>query len=123
MQDFAGLSDGITVVQFILTEGVLHYIAVLVTVALVYMLSMLLKNNAMTMIVASGAVVIPCMVFMENDSVRLMSVFKNGIWLPFTVCAVAGAAVLTALFLVITFKKFNNRGRRRYRGAHYKQSK
>lgn len=123
MQDFAGLSDGITVVQFILTEGVLHYIAVLVTVALVYMLSMLLKNNAMTMIVASGAVVIPCMVFMENDSVRLMSVFKNGIWLPFTVCAIAGAAALTALFLVITFKKFNNRGRRHYRGAHYKQSK
>lgn len=122
MEDFMLLTSSITVIEYIFVLGVIHYIAVMALTIFVYMLSMLLKNNAMSMVVASGAVLIPCVVFMNNQSVRLMQVFKNDTWVRFTVISVLVAIIIIAVSLTVTFTQFNNIARRRYQGAHDKKS-
>ena len=76
----------------------------------------------MSMVVASGAVLIPCVMFMNNQSVRLMEVFKNDTWVRFTAISVLVAIIIIAVSLTVTFTKFNNIARRRYQGAHNKES-
>ncbi len=108
VRDFSMLTNDLTVAQYICILGVLHLAVALASTALVYMLSYLLKNQLVTMIVSSGLLLIPCILFINNSKVRMVNAFLNGsqnsvIITVFVLC------VFVAIFsVVLTFIKYNH---------------
>ena len=106
--EFTQLTSSVTVLEYVLILGAIHFVAAITATVLIYMLSMVLKNNSMTMIVSSGIMIIPCIVAMDIDQMRMMYAFETDIWQSVTAVIFIVCICVIALSLVITFKKFNN---------------
>ncbi|MGN0475757.1 MAG: hypothetical protein ACI4HM_00310, partial [Ruminococcus sp.] len=108
MQDFSMLTDGITVFEYILVCGVVHFGSAFAVTSFVFMLSLLMKNNIMTMIVSSGIFLVPSVAVMNMTNVRMSYLFRSNTWQ--TGVAVLGviALIVTAISLITVFIKFCN---------------
>ena len=80
MSDYNLLTSSVTVGEYIAILCIVHLVVTLTATTVIFMLSMLLKNNIMTMIVTSGIILIPCLVAMELTDVRMVTAFQNNIW-------------------------------------------
>ena len=93
-RDFSALTSGITVGGYILALGFVHLLAAVGATALVYLLSYILKNQFVTMIISSGLLLIPCVVFIDNSKIRMVSAFSNN-------AQTAVIGIITAVCLLI----------------------
>jgi hypothetical protein len=109
MSDFSSLTSSITVGEFILVLGLIHFALTFTVTALVSMLSLLLKNNILTMIVSSGLILIPCLVVMELKSVRMVVSFQNNNWVMVTLLILGLCVLLSTLSITVTSLKFSKK--------------
>lgn len=93
-RDFSALTSGITVGGYILALGFVHLLAAVGATALVYLLSYIFKNQFVTMIISSGLLLIPCVVFIDNSKIRMVSAFSNN-------AQTAVIGIITAVCLLI----------------------
>lgn len=93
-RDFSALTSGITVGGYILALGFDHLLAAVGATALVYLLSYIFKNQFVTMIISSGLLLIPCVVFIDNSKIRMVSAFSNN-------AQTAVIGIITAVCLLI----------------------
>ena len=93
-RDFSALTSGITVGGYILALGFIHLLAAVGATALVYLLSYIFKNQFVTMIISSGLLLIPCVVFIDNSKIRMVSAFSNN-------AQTAVIGIITAVCLLI----------------------
>lgn len=107
VKDFYLLTSDITVFEYLCVLNVLHLLVAITATALIYMLSYLLKNQFVTMIVSSGIMLIPCVLFINNTNVRTVAVFINNTQKTFVIMVVALCLVVTVVSVAITFIKFN----------------
>lgn len=108
VRDFSMLTSDVTVFEYLLILGALHLAVGVASTALVYMLSYLLKNQLVTMIVSSGLLLIPCILFISNSNVRMVKAFLNGnqsfvIITIFVICC-----FVTIFSVALTFIKYNH---------------
>lgn len=107
VKDFFLLTSDITVFEYLCVLNVLHLLVAITATALIYMLSYLLKNQFVTMIVSSGIMLIPCVLFINNTKVRTVAVFLNNTQKTFVIMVVALCLIVTVVSVAITFIKFN----------------
>ncbi len=107
VKDFYLLTSDITVFEYLCVLNVLHLLVAITATALIYMLSYLLKNQFVTMIVSSGLMLIPCVLFINNTKVRTVAVFLNNTQKTFVIMVVALCLIVTVVSVAITFIKFN----------------
>lgn len=112
MSDFCNLTSSVTVGEFVVILGIIHLVATLTATAVVFMLSLLLKNNILTMIVSSGIILIPCLAVMEISTVRMVQAFLNNSWKIVTLLIIALCSILTSLSIAIVSVKFSKLKRR-----------
>ena len=93
-RDFSALTSGITVGGYILALGFVHLLAAVGATALVYLFSYIFKNQFVTMIISSGLLLIPCVVFIDNSKIRMVSAFSNN-------AQTAVIGIITAVCLLI----------------------
>ncbi|MGN1129746.1 MAG: hypothetical protein ACI4Q8_00205, partial [Ruminococcus sp.] len=108
MQDYSGINSTMTIMQNIIITGLIHYLVSLTLAMLGIMLSQLLKNNILTMIVASVIGLFPCIMCVNLDSVRFFTAFQNGMWQWLMPIIIASAIIICAVcfaFTVISFSK------------------
>ena len=94
--------------EYIAILCIVHLVVTLTATTVIFMLSMLLKNNIMTMIVTSGIILIPCLVAMELTDVRMVTAFQNNIWQTVVTVIVMVCLILTVISIVSVFVKFSN---------------
>lgn len=107
VKGFYLLTSDITVFEYLCVLNVLHLLVAITATALVYMLSNLLKNQFVTMIVSSGIMLIPCVLFINNTNVRTVAVFLNNTQKTFVIMVVALCLIVTVVSVSVTFIKFN----------------
>ena len=107
VKDFYLLTSDITVFEYLCVLNVLHLLVAITATALIYMLSYLLKNQFVTMIVSSGIMLIPCVLFINNTNVRTVAVFLNNTQKTFVIMVVALCSIVTVVSVLVTFIKFN----------------
>ena len=108
MQDFSMLTDCITVFEYILICGIVHFASAVAVTSFVFMLSLLMKNNIMTMIVSSGIFLVPSVAVMNMTNVRMSYIFRINIW-QIAVAVIGVIALIVTVFSLITvFMKFCN---------------
>lgn len=112
MTDFSKLTSSLTVGEFVVILGIVHLVATVTITAVVFMMSLLLKNNILTMIVSGGIVLIPCLAVMEIPTVRMVQTFQNNNWKIFVLTIITLCMILTTLSITIAFIKFCNLKRR-----------
>ena len=108
MSDYNLLTSSVTVGEYIAILCIVHLVVTLTATTVIFMLSMLLKNNIMTMIVTSGIILIPCLVAMELTDVRMVTAFQNNIWQTVVTVIVMVCLILTVISIVSVFVKFSN---------------
>ncbi len=113
MSDYSMLTSSITVGEYIAVLCIIHLMATVTVTAIIFMLSMLLKNNIMTMIVTSGIILIPCLVAMELTDVRMVTAFQNNIWQTVVTVIAIICLILTVTSIVLVFVKFYSIKRRK----------
>ena len=108
MQDFSMLTDSITVFEYIVICGMVHFASAVAVTSFVFMLSLLTKNNIMTMIVSSGIFLVPSVAVMNMTNVRMSYIFRSNIW-HIAVAVIGVIALIVTVFSLITvFMKFCN---------------
>lgn len=107
VKDFYLLTSDITVFEYLCVLNILHLLVAITATALIYMLSYLLKNQFVTMIVSSGIMLIPCVLFINNTKVRTVAVFLNNTQKTFMIMVIALCLIITVVSVAITFIKFN----------------
>ena len=108
MQDFSMLTDGITVFEYILVCGMVHLALAVAVTSFVFMLSLLMKNNIMTMIVSSGIFLVPSVAVMNMTNVRMSYLFRSNIWQIGVAVIGVTAFLIIAISLMTVFIKFCN---------------
>ena len=108
MSDYNLLTSSVTVGEYIAILCIVHLVVTLTATTVIFMLSMLLKNNIMTMIVTSGIILIPCLDAMELTDVRMVTAFQNNIWQTVVTVIVMVCLILTVISIVSVFVKFSN---------------
>lgn len=107
MQDFSGINSTMTIMQNVILTSVIHYLAALALAMLGIMLSQLLRNNILTMIVASVVGLFPCIMCMNVDSARLFTAFQNGAWQWLVPIIVLLAVITSAVCFTVTAVSFS----------------
>lgn len=107
-RSFNLITSNITVLYYILIINAVHLIIALSATVFVYMISYLLKNYSITLIASSGICLIPCIVFMSNNKVRMVNVFENNIGVSASLVIIAVCVILIAISLIVTFVGYNN---------------
>lgn len=107
MQDFSGINSKMTIMQNIIITGLIHCFVSIVLAMLGIMLSQLLKNNILTMIVASVIGLFPCIMCVNLDSVRFFVAFQNGMWQWLMPIIIASASIICAVCFAITAISFS----------------
>ena len=116
VRDFVMLTSGVTVIEYVCILGAIHLAVALASTALVYMLSYLLKSQLVTMIVSSGILLIPCILFINNNSVRMVAAFVNGNQISVIITVFVLCFFVAMFSVVLTFIKYNHM-KRRFRNA------
>lgn len=112
MSDFSMLKSSITVGEYIFIVGMVHLFATIAITSVVFMLSLILKSNVLTMIISSGMVLIPCIAVMEVPSFRLVQTFQDNNWIVVTAVILILCVIFTFLAIAIVSYKFMNKRRR-----------
>lgn len=81
MQDFSNIGSTISISGMIFVTAATHIMAAVTVMMLVAMFSQTLKNNILSMIVATVIVLFPCLLCMNLTDIRLYTSFQNGSWL------------------------------------------
>lgn len=97
MQDFSNIGSAISINGIIFVTAATHIVAAVTVMMLVAMFSQTLKNNILSMIVATVVVLFPCLLCMNLTDIRLYTSFQNGSWL----WLVPGLIILCILVLII----------------------
>ena len=85
-----------------------HFASTVAVTSFVFMLSLLMKNNIMTMIVSSGIFLVPSVAVMNMTNVRMSYIFRSNIW-QIAVAVIGVIALIVTVFPLITvFMKFCN---------------
>ena len=113
MSGFSMLKSSITVGEYIIVLGMIHLFATIAVTSMVFMLSLLLKSNVLTMIISSGIVLIPCLAVMEIPSFRMVQAFQNNNWKSATIIIFSLCVILILISIIVVTFKFNNIKRRK----------
>lgn len=97
MQDFSNIGSTISISGMIFVTAAMHIMAAVTVMMAVAMFSQTLKNNILSMIVATVVVLFPCLLCMNLTDIRLYTSFQNGSWL----WLVPGLIILCILVLII----------------------
>lgn len=81
MQDFGNIGSTISISGMIFITAATHIMVAVTVMMLVAMFSQILKNNILSMIVATVIVLFPCLLCMNLTDIRLYTSFQNGSWL------------------------------------------
>lgn len=81
MQDFSNIGSTISISRMIFVTAATHIMAAVTVMMAVAMFSQTLKNNILSMIVATVIVLFPCLLCMNLTDIRLYTSFQNGSWL------------------------------------------
>ena len=111
--DFVMLRSPITVFEYVCVLGFTHFIVALAVVTFVYMLSLILHNHATTLIISSGVVLVPCIITMTINDIRMVNAFKSNVWLTTVMIISLLCICIIVCSLTIAYRKFNNIVRRK----------
>lgn len=106
LPDFCAVDSNITIIQSICVISAVHIITALAAAIFVSMLSLILKNNITVMIVGGVIILVPCIVFYNNEKVRLFSTFISGTQLVTCIVVTALAVVIAAVSFMMIVKIF-----------------
>lgn len=107
VRDFGALESKTTVIQYIFIASFIHMLLALTATVFIYMLSFIMKNNLSTMMISSGVLLIPCLLFLNNDQVRIVSAFKNNYWSMALIILVVLCSLVIIASLSVVFVKYN----------------
>ena len=99
MQDFSNIGSTISVKEMIFITAVMHIMSAVAIMLMVAMFSQILKNNILSMIVATVIVLFPCLLCMNLSDIRLYTTFQNGNWIWF----VPGLLIVCICILIFCF--------------------
>lgn len=99
MQDFSNIGSTISVKEMIFITAVMHIMSAVAIMLMVAMFSQILKNNILSMIVATVIVLFPCLLCMNLSDIRLYTTFQNGSWIWF----VPGLLIVCICILIFCF--------------------
>lgn len=106
LPDFSEINSNITITQYICTLSVVHILFTFAVAVFVSMLSLILKNNTTVMIVSAVTVLVPFLVFYNNENIHLFYAFMTGKQTPVITIVVLSSIVLSAVSFFIIIKIF-----------------
>lgn len=108
MQDFSNIGSTISVSGMIFVTAATHIMAAVTVMMAVAMFSQTLKNNILSMIVATVIVLFPCLLCMNLTDIRLYTSFQNGSWLWFIPTFIIVCICIMILCFIATLCSFSN---------------
>lgn len=108
MQDFSNIGSTISVSGMIFVTAATHIMAAVTVMMAVAMFSQTLKNNILSMIVATVIVLFPCLLCMNLTDIRLYTSFQNGSWLWLILTLIIVCICIMILCFIATLCSFSN---------------
>lgn len=108
MQDFSNIGSTISISGMIFVTAATHIMAAVTVMMLVAMFSQILKNNILSMIVATVIVLFPCLLCMNLTDKRLYTSFQNGSWLWLVPSLIMLCIFMLIICLLIISFSFSN---------------
>lgn len=107
MQDFSNIGSTISVSGMIFVTAATHIMAAVTVMMAVAMFSQTLKNNILSMIVATVIVLFPCLLCMNLTDIRLYTSFQNGSWLWLILTLIIVCICIMILCFIATLCSFS----------------
>ena len=107
MQDFSNIGSTISVSGMIFVTAATHIMAAVTVMMAVAMFSQTLKNNILSMIVATVIVLFPCLLCMNLTDIRLYTSFQNGSWLWLILTIIIVCICIMILCFIATLCSFS----------------
>lgn len=107
MQDFSNIGSTISISGIIFVTAATHIMAAVTVMMAVAMFSQTLKNNILSMIVATVIVLFPCLLCMNLTDIRLYTSFQNGSWLWFILTLIIVCICIMILCFIATLCSFS----------------
>lgn len=107
MQDFSNIGSTISISGMIFVTAATHIMAAVTVMMAVAMFSQTLKNNILSMIVATVIVLFPCLLCMNLTDIRLYTSFQNGSWLWFILTIIIVCICIMILCFIATLCSFS----------------
>lgn len=107
MQDFSNIGSTISVSGMIFVTAATHIMAAVTVMMAVAMFSQTLKNNILSMIVATVIVLSPCLLCMNLTDIRLYTSFQNGSWLWLILTIIIVCICIMILCFIATLCSFS----------------
>lgn len=108
MQDFSNIGSTISISGMIFVTAATHIMAAVTVMMLVAMFSQTLKNNILSMIVATAIVLFPCLLCMNLTDIRLYTSIQNGSWLWLVPSLIILCVSVLIICLIIISFSFSN---------------
>lgn len=107
MQDFSNIGSTISVSGMIFVTAATHIMAAVTVMMAVAMFSQTLKNNILSMIVATVIVLFPCLLCMNLTDIRLYTSFQSGSWLWLILTLIIVCICIMILCFIATLCSFS----------------
>lgn len=107
MQDFSNIGSTISISGMIFVTAATHIMAAVTVMMAVAMFSQTLKNNILSMIVATIIVLFPCLLCMNLTDIRLYTSFQNGSWLWLILTIIIVCICIMILCFIATLCSFS----------------
>lgn len=107
MQDFSNIGSTISISGMIFVTAATHIMAAVTVMIAVAMFSQTLKNNILSMIVATVIVLFPCLLCMNLTDIRLYTSFQNGSWLWLILTIIIVCICIMILCFIATLCSFS----------------
>ena len=107
IQDFSSVNSTITINEMIFVISVVHIALLVMVVMVVTMLSQILKNNILSMILSSVAVIFPCLLCINLPNIRLFVTFQNGSWLWCIPILIILCIIISIVCFIVTLFGFS----------------
>lgn len=108
MQDFSNIGSTISISGMIFVTAATHIMMAVTVMMLVAMFSQTLKNNILSMIVATVILLFPCLLCMNLTEIRLYTSFQNGSWLWLVPSLIMLCIFVLIICLIIISFSFSN---------------
>ena len=108
MQDFSNIGSTISISGMIFVTAATHIMAAVTVMMAVAMFSQTLKNNILSMIVATVILLFPCLLCMNLTEIRLYTSFQNGSWLWLVPSLIMLCIFVLIICLIIISFSFSN---------------
>lgn len=110
MQDFSEIKSTMSINEMIFLTAAVHIVFAIMAVMLVSMFSQVLKNNILSIIVASVVLLVPCLLCKDVPSIRLFTAVQNGMWqwiIPLITILLVVISLFCLAITSISFCKIN----------------